>query len=181
MPANDTAAPASPAAKSSRIAGPDAGVRAVIAEFGRLLAVFSNELAESFEEADRECTAVGESFHEIAAAKCRIQAAVGADSAQALVHEECRRIDRGLAGAVGALQYHDRLAQHVAQIRSGLGSLQLLLRHQAEHSDADWLKSLENVERTYRLEWKRLARVAAPESGGDAESGAAAGASVELF
>jgi len=133
-------------------------VRSVIAEFGRLLEIFSDQLAASLREADRECTAVGESFHDLAAAKGRIELIACPPAAQSALARECAEIDGSLRSAVVALQYHDRLTQRIGHIRVGLNHLQTLLRAPTAHSDEEWLALLQNVDRTYHLEWHRLAR-----------------------
>jgi hypothetical protein len=163
----------------------DTDVRSVVEEFGRLLEIFSAQLAESLHEADGECTAVGESFHEMAAAKARIEGIECQEPERSVLRTECTRIGRSLGTAVEALQYHDRLTQRIGHIRVGLNHLQELLRHKPDRSDDDWLALLQNVERSYHLEWHRLARAAGPGVGEAADADAAAadanGSSVELF
>jgi hypothetical protein len=156
-------------------------VRSVIAEFGRLLEIFSAQLAESLQEADRECTAVGESFHDLAAAKARIEQVACPPAARAALARECAAIDGSLGTAVVALQYHDRLNQRIGHIRAGLNHLQMLLREPAARSDEEWLALLQNADRTYHLEWHRLAR-AVPSAEDAARDPAASDTdNVELF
>jgi len=153
----------------------------VIAEFGRLLEIFSAQLVESLREADRECTAVGQSFHDLAAAKSRIEQVACPPAAQAALIRECAAIDGCLGAAVTALQYHDRLTQRIGHIRIGLNHLQTLLCEPTERGDEEWLALLQNVDRTYHLEWHRLAR---PVPTAEKESGNTAAAdrdNVELF
>jgi hypothetical protein len=163
----------------------DTDVRSVVEEFGRLLEIFSAQLAESLHEADRECTAVGESFHEMATAKARIEGIECPEPERTFLRSECTQIGRSLGAAVVALQYHDRLTQRIGHIRVGLNHLQQLLRHKPDRSDDDWLALLQNVERTYHLEWHRLARATGPGAdgagAGDAATAVADGSSVELF
>jgi hypothetical protein len=161
--------------------GGSSDVRSVIAEFGRLLEIFSAQLAESLREADRECTAVGESFHDLASAKTRIEQIECPPAARAALDRECAGIAGSLGAAVTALQYHDRLTQRIGHIRVGLNHLQKLLIETIPRSDEEWLELLQNVDRTYHLEWHRLARpVPAPQDA--AQDPAACDAdSVELF
>jgi len=167
--------------------GPDvpggAGLHAVIEEFSRLLDIFSSQLAESLEEADRECMAVGESFHALAAAKARIEAIDCPEPQRSVVSAGCAEISGSLAAAVVALQYHDRLAQRVGHIRVGLNHLQGLLRHQAVASGEEWLELLKKVERGYHHEWSRLARPAPTGEGAASAAGEARAdhSTVELF
>jgi hypothetical protein len=156
-----------------------ADIRTVIEEFGRLLSIFSAQLAESLQEADRECMAVGVSFNDLAAASARIEAVACPEPQQSLLRAECARIGESVGAAVVALQYHDRLAQRVGHIQAGLNHLQSILMHESQHSYEDWLRLLQNVERSYRLDWHRLAR-AAPENHG-AAADAVGNSSVELF
>jgi hypothetical protein len=158
----------------------ESDVRSVIAEFGRLLEIFSDQLAESLREADRECTAVGQSFHDLAAAKSRIEQVACPPAARAALERECAAIDGSLGAAVTALQYHDRLTQRIGHIRVGLNHLQMLLREPTERGDEEWLALLQNVDRTYHLEWHRLAR-AVPAAAAAGDAAAADRDSVELF
>jgi hypothetical protein len=162
---------------STEVTSHGSDVRSVIAEFGRLLEIFSAQLAESLREADCECTAVGQSFQDLAAAKARIEQIACPPAAQAALARECAAIDGSLASAVVALQYHDRLNQRIGHIRVGLDHLQMLLREPTQRSDEEWLALLQNVDRTYQLEWHRLA------SADDAARGPAASDAdnVELF
>jgi hypothetical protein len=166
---------------SAEASSQDSDVRSVIAEFGRLLEIFSAQLAESLREADRECTAVGESFHDLAAAKARIEEVACPPDARAALARECAAIDGSLGAAVIALQYHDRLTQRIGHIRVGLNHLQMLLREPTERSDEEWLAMLQAVDKTYHLEWHRLAR-AVPTAEDAARDPAAGDAdNVELF
>ena len=159
----------------------ESDVRSVIAEFGRLLEIFSDQLAESLREADRECTAVGQSFQDLAAAKSRIEQVACPPAAQAALVRECAAIDGSLGAAVTALQYHDRLTQRIGHIRFGLNHLQMLLREPTQRGDEEWLALLQNVDRTYHLEWHRLARAVPTAEKASGEAAAADRDSVELF
>jgi hypothetical protein len=133
-----------------------AGLREVIEEFARLLSVLSDQLADSLHESGRDCVAVGQSFHRLAAASERIDA-IAAQSARADgLREHCAEIGASLGAAVVALQYHDRLAQRVGHIRTGLEHLQALLRDRSERSYEDWLTLLRAVERAQKTEQARL-------------------------
>lgn len=154
------------------------GIQAVILEFGRLLEIFSGQLAESLQEADRECMAVGESFHGLAAAKARIQSVDCGEPARSVLQTGCDEIGDSIAAAVVALQYHDRLAQRVGHIRVGLNHLQNVLRRQSAGSTDEWLSLLRNIERTYDSEWQRLAR---PQAVGEEAEPDADSSLVELF
>jgi hypothetical protein len=166
---------------SAESTGEDSDVRSVIAEFGRLLETFSAQLAESLREADRECTAVGQSFHDLAAAKARIEQVACPPAAREALAQECAAIGGSLGSAVVALQYHDRLTQRIGHIRVGLNHLQMLLSESTQRSDEEWLDLLQNVDRTYHLEWHRLAR-AVPSAADAARDRAAIDAdTVELF
>lgn len=165
----------------ARATGRETDVRGVIEEFGRLLEIFSAQLAESLQEADRECSAVGESFHDLAAAKGRIETVECPEPQRAILRGECDRIGRSIGSAVVALQYHDRLTQRIGHIRVGLNHLQKLLRLQPERSDDEWLLLLQNVERTYHLEWHRLARATQPGGLDELATSPADDSIVELF
>jgi hypothetical protein len=163
----------------------DTDVRSVVEEFRRLLEIFGAQLAESLRESDGECTAVGESFHEMANAIARIEGIECPEPERSILRTECTRIGRSLGAAVVALQYHDRMTQRIGHIRVGLNHLQELLRHEPDRSSDDWLALLRNVERSYHLEWHRLARTPGPCVGGAAAADTATavldGSSVELF
>ena len=136
--------------------GRNTDLRDVVEEFGRLLAIFEAQLGAAVVEADRECMAVGEAFHGLASARDDIVAhARGGDSVAAVVGG-CDRIGSSLTAAVIALQYHDRLAQRVEHIRTGLQRLQTHLRDDSNRSHEEWLHTLQQVENRYYLEQKRL-------------------------
>ncbi len=156
-------------------------MRAVIDEFGRLLEIFSVQLAESLHEADRDCTAVGDSFHDLAQARSNVARVSCPEPQASVLRRQCARIDESIGAAVVALQYHDRLTQRIGHIRVGLNHLQQLLRHQSQRTSEEWLELLQNVDRSYHLEWHRLARTPpSPGRGADAST-ANDNSSVELF
>jgi hypothetical protein len=138
------------------IVSAQAGLREVIEEFARLLSVLSEQLADSLHESGRDCVAVGQSFHRLAAASERIDAIAARQPASAGLREHCAEIGTSLAAAVGALQYHDRLAQRAGHIRAGLEHLQALLRDRSERSYEDWLVLLRGVGQAQRAEQTRL-------------------------
>lgn len=174
MPTDNTVA-------SQAVAHKEATMRGVIDEFGRLLEIFSAQLAESLQEADRDCTAVGDSFHHLAEARGNIERVPCPEPQASILRRQCVQIEDSIGAAVVALQYHDRLTQRIGHIRVGLNHLQKLLRHQAQRTSEEWLELLQNVDRTYHLEWHRLAHSASAHQGcADAAAGQD-NSSVELF
>ncbi|MGA2778455.1 MAG: hypothetical protein ABSF94_12940 [Steroidobacteraceae bacterium] len=175
--------PADNAVASQETARKEATMRGVIDEFGRLLEIFSAQLAESLHEADRDCTTVGDSFHDLAHARSNIERVACPEPQASVLQRECAQIDASIGAAVVALQYHDRLTQRIGHIRVGLNHLQKLLRHQAQRTSEEWLELLQNVDRTYHLEWHRLAHTAPTGRAAGAADAPAAGdnSSVELF
>ena len=141
---------------SSESAKAAAGLREVIEELARLLSVLSHQLADSLYESGRDCVAVGQSFHRLAAASERIDAIAAQRPTADGLREHCAEIGASLQAAVVALQYHDRLAQRVGHIRTGLEHLQSLLRDRAERSYEDWLVLLRDAERAQKTEQARL-------------------------
>jgi acyl carrier protein phosphodiesterase len=131
-------------------------MRAVIEEFGRHLDMLAEQLAASLLEADRECESVGESFHDMAAAKNTLGGVNCQEPEQSILRDSCRQIGESLHAAVIALQYHDRLSQRLGLIRTGLVRLQTLLRERSARSAEDWLNSLRDVEQINRVEQRRL-------------------------
>jgi hypothetical protein len=131
-------------------------LRAVIEEFGRVLDILGAQLSASVQEAEQECAAVGKAFRNLAAAKGRIDQAVGDQPAYSVVRDNSEQIGASLDAAVVGLQYHDRLAQRVGHIRAGLHHLQQVLRDGTERSHGEWLELLRDVEQAHRLEQRRL-------------------------
>jgi hypothetical protein len=169
------------AVASQAVERKEATMRGVIDEFGRLLEIFSAQLAESLQEADRDCTVVGDSFHELAEARGIIERVACPEPEAAILRRQCAQIDESIGAAVVALQYHDRLTQRIGHIRVGLNHLQKLLRHEAQRTSEEWLELLQNVDRTYHLEWHRLAHAAPAHADGTDASLANDNSSVELF
>jgi len=159
------------------IAPQNGALAVVIGEFGRHLDLLAEQLGESLAEADRECVSVGDSFHDLAAAKTMIEGVRCNEPQQTVLRQSCTQIDSSLHTAVVALQYHDRLAQKLALIRAGLQRLQALLRDPSARSHDEWLESLRFVENQSRLERRRLgpeavsspADAALPEADGSVE------------
>jgi hypothetical protein len=156
-------------------------LRVVIGEFGRHLDMLAEQLGASLSEADRECVSVGESFHDLAQAKNKIADVNCDEPGRTVLKHSCEQIGNSLHAAVVALQYHDRLAQQLALIRTGLTRLQELLHDQTGRSYNDWLESLRHVERLNRIEQRRLGPDPDMGQSDTAHRSAAANDSVELF
>ena len=156
-------------------------LREVIVEFGRHLDILAEQLAASLMEADRECVSVGESFHELAAAKSTIDGVTCAEPERSVLRDSCKTIGDSLHAAVVALQYHDRLAQRLGLVRTGLTRLQTMLHDGSPRSYDEWLQSLRDVERVNRGEQQRLERETAHRQADDSQPLAMSHSSVELF
>jgi hypothetical protein len=157
----------------------DLGV--VIGEFGRHLDMLAEQLSASLSQAERDCVSVGESFHDLANAKNRIADVSCDEPGRTVLKHSCEQIGNSLHAAVVALQYHDRLAQQLALIRSGLNRLQELLHDRTGRSYSDWLESLRHVEHLNRIEQRRLGANTDMGRGDAVQGAAAANDSVELF
>ncbi|HWJ34893.1 MAG TPA: hypothetical protein VNR70_06485 [Steroidobacteraceae bacterium] len=153
----------------------------VIVEFGRHLDMLAEQLATSLMEADRDCVSVGQSFHELAAAKTTIDGIRCAEPEHSVLRNSCRQIGDSLHAAVVALQYHDRLAQRLGLVRAGLDRLQTMLHDQSARSYDEWLHSLRDVERINRIEQQRLDPAAAHRQPDGSAPLALSHSSVELF
>jgi hypothetical protein len=156
-------------------------LRVVIGEFGRHLDMLAEQLGASLSEADRECVSVGESFHDLADAKNKIADVPCDEPVRTLLKHSCDQIGNSLHSAVVALQYHDRLAQRLALIRTGLNRLQELLHDPTVRPYNDWLESLRHVEQLNRIEQRRLGPEADMGQGDSARRSAAVNDNVELF
>jgi hypothetical protein len=167
-----------PAADADAAKAP--ALRAVIGEFGRHLDMLSDQLGASLREADGECASVGESFHDMAAAKGALDAIRCPEPEQSALRDSCRQIGESLHAAVTALQYHDRLSQRLGLIRTGLNRLQALLTDRSTRSYDDWLHALREVEQINRAEQRRLGPDPLHDAGGGAPPAVSNG-SVELF
>jgi len=153
----------------------------VIVEFGRHLDMLAERLGTSLMEADRDCVSVGESFHELAAAKTTIDGVSCGEPVRSVLRDSCKQIGDSLHSAVVALQYHDRLAQRLALVRAGLDRLQTMLHDRSARSYDEWLQSLRDVERINRAEQQRLIPAAAHRQTDDSEPLTLSHNSVELF
>jgi hypothetical protein len=156
-------------------------LREVIVEFGRHLDMLAEQLGTSLVEADRDCVSVGESFHELAAAKTTIDGVSCGEPVRSVLRDSCKQIGDSLHAAVVALQYHDRLAQRLVLVRSGLDRLQTMLHDRSARSYDEWLQSLRDVEQINRLEQLRLVPAAAHGPTDDSEPLTLSHNSVELF
>jgi hypothetical protein len=156
-------------------------LRVVIGEFGRHLDMLAEQLSASLSEADRECVSVGESFHDLADAKNKIADVHCDEPVRAVLKHSCDQIGNSLHAAVVALQYHDRLAQRLALIRTGLNRLQELLHDPSVRPYNDWLESLRHVEHLNRIEQRRLGPETDMGQSDPAHRSAASNDSVELF
>ena len=153
----------------------------VIGEFGRHLDMLAEQLGASLSDADRDCVSVGESFHDLADAKSKIADIHCDEPARTVLKHSCEQIGNSLHAAVVALQYHDRLSQRLALIRTGLNRLQELLHDRTGRSYHDWLESLRHVENLNRIEQRRLGPEADMGQSDAAHRSAAANDGVELF
>jgi hypothetical protein len=156
-------------------------LRVVIGEFGRHLDMLAEQLGASLSEADRECVSVGESFHDLADAKNKIADVLCEEPVRTVLQNSCQQIGNSLHAAVVALQYHDRLAQRLALIRTGLNRLQELLHDPTVRPYNDWLESLRHVEHLNRIEQRRLGPESDVGQSDSAHLSAVANDSVELF
>src|SRR5258708_361414 len=156
-------------------------LRVVIGEFGRHLDMLAEQLSASLSEADRECVSVGESFHDLANAKNKIADVLCDEPVRTVLKHSCDQIGNSLHAAVIALQYHDRLAQRLALIRTGLNRLQQLLHDPSVRPYNDWLESLRHVEYLNRIEQRRLGPETDLEQSDPVHRSAAANEGVELF
>jgi hypothetical protein len=153
----------------------------VIGEFGRHLDMLAEQLAASLTEAERECVSVGRSFHDLADANNKIADVNCDDPGRTILKDSCQQIGNSLHAAVVALQYHDRLAQRLALIRTGLNRLQELLHDRTGRSYGDWLESLRHVEYLNRIEQGRLGPNTDTKQSDAAHETEAANDGVELF
>jgi hypothetical protein len=156
-------------------------LRVVIGEFGRHLDMLAEQLGVSLSEADRDSMCVGESFHDLADAKNKIADIDCDEPGRTVLKDSCEQIGSSLHAAVVALQYHDRLAQRLALIRTGLNRLQELLHDQTGRTYNDWLESLRHVEHLNRIEQRRLGPETDMGQSAAVHRSAAANDSVELF
>ena len=155
-------------------------LREVITEFGRHLDMLAEQLGASLSEADRDCVSVGESFHELAAAKSTLDGIGCPEPERSLLRGAAKQMGESLYAAIIALQYHDRLAQRLVIIRAGLDRLQTLLHDDSPRTHQEWLHSLRQVEQLNCTERQRLAPDPASSAAGPAADPMLQ-SSVELF
>src|ERR1700733_5685617 len=145
------------AKQEAQLPAPENGeLGVVIGEFGRHLDMLAEQLGASLSDADRDCVSVGESFHDLADAKSKIADIHCDEPARTVLKHSCEQIGNSLHAAVVALQYHDRLSQRLALIRTGLNRLQELLHDPTVRPYNDWLESRRQVEQLNRIEQSRL-------------------------
>jgi hypothetical protein len=166
---------------ATQLAPENVELRVVIGEFGRHLDMLAEQLSASLSEADRECVSVGESFHDLADAKNTIADVHCDEPVRTVLRHSCDQIGSSLHAAVVALQYHDRLAQRLGLIRTGLNRLQELLHDPSVRPYNDWLESLRHVEHLNRIEQRRLGPETDMGQSDPAHRSAAANDGVELF
>jgi len=166
---------------ATQLAPENVELRVVIGEFGRHLDMLAEQLSASLSEADRECVSVGESFHDLADAKNKIADVHCDEPVRTVLRHSCDQIGSSLHAAVVALQYHDRLAQRLGLIRTGLNRLQELLHDPSVRPYNDWLESLRHVEHLNRIEQRRLGPETDMGQSDPAHRSAAANDGVELF
>jgi hypothetical protein len=169
------------AAAADREAPKSTELREVIVEFGRHLDMLAEQLGISLVEADRDCVSVGESFHDLAAAKTKLDGVSCGEPGRSVLQDSCKQIGDSLHAAVVALQYHDRLAQRLVLVRCGLDRLQTILHDRSARSYDEWLQSLRDVERINRAEQERLIPALPHRPTDDSEPLALSHNSVELF
>ena len=166
---------------ATQLAPENVELRVVIGEFGRHLDMLAEQLSATLSEADRECVSVGESFHDLADAKNKIADVHCDEPVRTVLRHSCDQIGNSLHAAVVALQYHDRLAQRLGLIRTGLNRLQELLHDPSVRPYNDWLESLRRVEHLNRIEQRRLGPETDMGQSDPAHRSAAANDGVELF
>jgi hypothetical protein len=150
-------------------------------EFGRHLDMLAEQLGGALMEADRDCCSVGESFHDLVAARSTIEGISCAEPERSVLRNSCKRIGDSLEAAVVALQYHDRFAQRLALVRTALNRLRKLLHDRSVGSYTEWLQALRDEEQINRAEQQRLGPPTSHDQAVGAQLHAASIGSVELF
>jgi hypothetical protein len=130
-----------------------------IRELVRVLEMLGSQLSHSVEESAQEWSEVGAAFDRLSAANSRLDSLSEASPTWAAIHGETEQIRESLAAAVVALQHHDRLAQRLGHIRSGIDDLRQLLTSGVERFSAEWLMRLQSIERIQHEEHARLVAV----------------------
>jgi hypothetical protein len=128
-------------------------------ELVRVLEMLGSQLSHSVEESAQEWSEVGAAFDRLSAANSRLVSLSESSPTWAAMHDETEQIRESLGAAVIALQHHDRLAQRLGHIRSGIDDLRQLLTSGVERSSAEWLMRLQSIERIQHEEHARLVAV----------------------
>jgi hypothetical protein len=125
-------------------------------ELARVLEMLGSQLSHSVEESAQEWSDVGAAFDRLSAANSRLGLHSEAAPVWTAIHGETEEIRESLRAAVVALQHHDRLAQRLGHIRSGIDHLRHLLTSGVERSGPEWLMRLQSIERMQQDEHARL-------------------------
>ena len=125
----------------------------------RVLEMLGSQLSHSVEESAQEWSVLGTAFARLSAANSRLAALSEASPTWSAIHCETGQIRESLGAAVVALQHHDRLAQRLGHIRSGIDDLRRLLISGVERSSAEWLMRLQSIERIQLEQHARLLAV----------------------
>jgi DNA anti-recombination protein RmuC len=147
-----------------------ARMREVMAELERVLEVLGSQLLHSMQESAREWADVGAALDRLASANAQLQSLAEQQPPSTPIRTQSDAISASLAAAVVALQHHDRLAQRLGHIQSGIDDLRELLTDGVERSSTEWLVRLGAVEKLQRDEQDRLIAIESVSRG-----------SVELF
>jgi hypothetical protein len=131
----------------------------VTAELARVLEVLGSELLHSVQESTREWADVGAAFDRLAAANSTLGTLAESLPKSSGIQAQSAEIGASIGAAVMALQHHDRLAQRLGHVRSGIDHLRDLLSDGVERSSGEWVVRLEAVERLQREEQARLIAV----------------------
>ncbi|MGD0490521.1 MAG: hypothetical protein ABSC32_03140 [Steroidobacteraceae bacterium] len=126
-------------------------------ELARVLEALGSQLSDSVQESAREWAEVGAAFDRLSAANTRLGAL--REASPTAIHGETEEIRASLGAAVVALQHHDRLAQRLGHIRSGIDDLRDLLTSGVERSSSEWRMRLQAVERMQHDAHARLVAV----------------------
>jgi hypothetical protein len=128
-------------------------------ELARVLEILGSQLLHSVQESTEEWADVGTAFDRLSSANTRLGSLSDASPSSTAIHGATEEIRASLGAAVIALQHHDRLAQRLGHIRSGIDDLRHLLTSGVERSSSEWLMRLQAIERMQRDEHARLVAV----------------------
>ena len=128
----------------------------VSGELARVLDGLGSQLLHSVEESTREWADVGAAFDRLAAANATLEALAEAMPLSVAIQAQSDEIHASLAAAVVALQHHDRLAQRLGHIRSGIEHLRDLFRDGVQRSSSEWCVRLAAIAQLQRQEQARL-------------------------